>query len=613
MHHASSRGRQHGQAHRTLHRTALWAALALAAAPALVHAGSAELISPLNVAAAAPEPTDRLIIKYRSGVAGASANAASSARTALHRRALDAATQRGFSMKLLRLGALDTHVMHLDQRRSHTEMQQLARDIMASDSSVEYAEPDRIMNILSTPNDTQYGQQWQYFEAKGGLNLPAAWDLSTGSGVVVAVIDTGYRPHADLAANVLPGYDFITDTTSAGDSSARDSDAKDPGDYATYGQCGLFSASHNSSWHGTHVAGTIAAITNNGSGVSGVAYKAKVLPVRVLGKCGGYTSDIADAIVWASGGTVSGAPTNTTPARVINMSLGGSGSCDSTTQNAINSARSRKTVVVVAAGNSNANASGFNPASCSGVIAVAAINRSGGRASYSNYGALVAVAAPGGDTSSSASNGILSTLNSGTQGPGSDNYAYYQGTSMASPHVAGVVALMLANNPALTPDEVVSKLKSTARAFPATCSQCGSGIVDARAAVAAAGGTTPPATNTVAEVEPNDSTSAAQLVREGYTITGSISSSSDTDYYKVSINAGSTLGAKLTPNSGSNFDLYIYDSAGTELASSKLGVGVLDSLAVKNTGSAAVTYFVRVRYVSGTTGSTAGSYTLLVD
>jgi serine protease len=168
------------------------------------------------------------------------------------------------------------------------------------------------------------------------------------------------------------------------------------------------------------------------------------------------------------------------------LSLGGSGACDTTTQNAVNTARSRGTVVIVAAGNSNANASGFSPANCTGVITVAAVNRSGGRAYYSNFGSIVDVAAPGGDTRTSSANGVASTLNSGTTTPGSDAYAYYQGTSMATPHVAGVAALMFSVKPSLTPAQVESILKSTTRAFPATCSQCGTGIVNAAAAVAAA-------------------------------------------------------------------------------------------------------------------------------
>ena len=162
------------------------------------------------------------------------------------------------------------------------------------------------MRRTLTPNDTRYNEQWHYFEATGGINAPAAWDKSTGTGVVVGVIDTGYRPHADLAANLLPGYDFISDTFVVNDGNGRDSDARDPGDWINAGECGpgdpaTFEAS---SWHGTHVAGTIAAVTNNGNGVAGVAFNARVVPARVLGKCGGFTSDIADAIVWASGGTV---------------------------------------------------------------------------------------------------------------------------------------------------------------------------------------------------------------------------------------------------------------------------------------------------------------------
>jgi serine protease len=423
--------------------------------------------------------------------------------------------------------------------------------------------------------------------------------------VVVAVIDTGYRPHADLVANILPGYDMINDAATANDGNGRDSDAKDPGDAVSAGECGSGEPAENSSWHGTHVAGTIAAVTNNGSGVAGVAFNAKVLPVRVLGKCGGYTSDIADGMIWASGGTVSGLPSNPNPARVINMSLGGSGSCDTTSQNAINSARSRGTVVVVAAGNSNADASNFSPASCSGVITVAATNRSGGRAYYSNYGSIVDVAAPGGDVRSSSANGILSTLNAGTTSPGADSYAYYQGTSMATPHVAGVVALMLAKNSALTPDEVETRLKGSTRAFPATCSQCGTGIVDASAAVDAAGGIITPPGN---EVEPNNSTSSAQAVTRPVTINGTIGSSSDTDYFKVTVPAGGSLSATLTPNSTSDYDLYIYKGSSL-VAYSEKGTGVVDSASTTNTGSTSATYYVRVYYYSGKTGST-GTYTL---
>src|SRR5438105_5166122 len=238
--------------------------------------------------------TDRLIIKYRSGIAAARSGAAAAERAALHRSAQDAAVRHGLTLTLLRIGALDVHVMRLDRSVPHADAQRLASEIAASDASVDYAEPDRILQAMATPNDTQYGQQWHYYEATGGLNLPPAWDKSTGTGVTVAVIDTGYRPHVDLAANIVAGYDFIIDTAVSNDGNGRDSNPQDPGDAVAAGACYAGPPASNSSWHGTHVAGTIAAVTNNGSGVAGVAYHAKVQPLRVLGKCGGYTSDIAD-------------------------------------------------------------------------------------------------------------------------------------------------------------------------------------------------------------------------------------------------------------------------------------------------------------------------------
>ncbi|HEY6125376.1 MAG TPA: S8 family peptidase, partial [Steroidobacteraceae bacterium] len=423
---------------------------------------------------------------------------------------------------------------------------------------------------------------------------------------------TGYRPHADLAANILPGYDFIGDTFVANDGNGRDSDASDPGDWINAGECapGDPAAFEASSWHGTHVAGTIAALTNNSSGVAGVAFNAKVVPARVLGKCGGYTSDIADAIVWTSGGTVSGVPANANPAKVLSISLGGGGACGTTTQNAINSARSRGASVVVAAGNSNANASNFSPANCTGVVTVAAVGRNGGKASYSNFGATVEVAAPGG---SGGANSVLSTLNSGSTGPGADNYALYNGTSMATPHVSGVVALMLSVKPTLTPDQVTSILQSTARAFPATCSQCGSGIVNANAAVdAAIGGTTPPdPPGTIAEVEPNNSRAASQLIStDNTTVNGVIGSTSDNDYYRLSLPAGRTLVVTLTPNASSDYDLYVYNSNGSLIGSSELGTGAVDTVTVSNTGASALTRYVRVLRYSGGTGATNGKYTV---
>ncbi|MBN8265648.1 MAG: S8 family serine peptidase [Xanthomonadales bacterium] len=435
---------------------------------------------------------DRFIVKYRGG--SAEAASAVTLRSSLSKAATAVPAKAGRAMRLnhLRRLGVGADVVTTDRKLDRVEAESLMRQIGAN-PNVEYVEVDRIMHPLVTPNDTYYATyQWDLSSATTGINAQPAWDVSTGSGVVVADLDTGIASHSDLNANVLPGYDFISDTTVAGDGNGRDSDPSDPGDY--YG-------SDDSSWHGTHTAGTIAAVANNSKGVAGVAYNAKLVPVRVLGRGGGYTSDIADAIIWASGGTVSGVPANANPAEVINMSLGGSGTCDTTTQNAINGAVSRGTTVVVAAGNSNANASGFSPASCNNVITVGATNKSGARASYSNYGTVVDVAAPGGDSGADCSAYIVSTGNDGTQGPGNETYLCMAGTSMAAPHVTGVVALMQAAAPSpLTPAQVESIIKSTAHAFVTSpgSKPIGSGILDAAAAVAAAGagsGNTAPVAN----------------------------------------------------------------------------------------------------------------------
>ena len=235
--------------------------------------------------------------------------------------------------------SLGADVISTTQKLNASEAEQLMRQI-AANPNVEFVQVDRLLQHTLTPNDSSYSQQWGYFDADAGIRANQAWDVANGSGIIVAVLDTGHVSHSDLNANVSGGYDFINDATVAGDGNGRDSDPSDPGDY--YGGNG-------SSWHGTHVAGTVAAVTNNAKGVAGTAWGATVMPVRVLGRGGGYTSDIADAIIWASGGSVSGVPTLSASqaADVINMSLGGSGSCDSLTQNAINSAVSRGTESLV--------------------------------------------------------------------------------------------------------------------------------------------------------------------------------------------------------------------------------------------------------------------------
>lgn len=350
--------------------------------------------------------------------------------------------------------------------------------------------PDQRKMKSVIPNDSYWGDMWAMdVNADFGIDLLAAHDLFTtkdpGEGAVVAVLDTGYTVHPDLADSYLGGYDFINDVANANDGNGRDSDPSDPGDYG-----GIY----QSSWHGTHVHGTIAAAKNNNIGVVGVAPSAKVIHGRVLGTSGGFDSEIAQAIRWSAGLSVSGVPTNATKADVINMSLGGFGPCTSILQSAITAARNAGTVVVVAAGNEIADAGSYAPANCSNVITVAATGPEGLRSWYSNYGSVVDVAAPGGDSDYGVAGGIISTLNSGSTTPGSPTYAVYQGTSMATPHVAGIVALIRSANPTLTATQVENMVRSSVNAFPldtnaSPCSSagtCGSGLVDAHMAVQAA-------------------------------------------------------------------------------------------------------------------------------
>ena len=443
-------------------------------------------------------PVEKVIVTYKSKTAEAGSNAAAKSDAAAK------ATETGEALSFERRLAGGAALVDLGDSASKQDVAEVMAAFRA-DPQVASVEPDiRAYAMAVTPNDTDYAKQWDLFEATGGMNVPAAWDKTTGSGVTVAVIDTGYAAHSDLATNIVSGYDFISASADARDGNGRDADSKDEGDWnATDGECGTGSKASNSSWHGTHVAGTIGAVTHNTKGIAGIAYSAKIQPVRVLGKCGGSSADIADAITWASGGTVPGVPANPTPAKVINMSLGGASStCPSVYQNAINGAVSRGTTVVVAAGNSNANASGFTPANCSNVITVASTSREGNRSYYSNYGTIVDVAAPGGETRratdtpgtvTTPENGIYSSLNSGTTTQSTENYKPYQGTSMAAPHIAGLAALLKSAKSTLTPAEIESAIKTNARPLPGTCTGgCGTGIADTAKTVDAVT-TTPPA------------------------------------------------------------------------------------------------------------------------
>ena len=366
---------------------------------------------------------------------------------------------------------------------------------LANMPGVEYVEPDLRMYATLVPNDPRYHEQWSLVSSSvnaGAINAEAAWDTTTGSDVVVAIIDTGIlKKHEEFqGGKLLPGYDFITDPDTARDGDGRDDDPSDEGDWQKAGDCPDHVA-HDSSWHGSHVAGIAAATGDNHAGVAGVAFSSqtKILPLRVLGRCGGSFSDIIDAVRWAAGLSVPGVAANPNPANVINLSLGAVGSCLQSANSAFLAVYNEDVSVVVAAGNENSNASSFTPANCDHVLTVAAVDKNGVRASYSNFGNVVDIAAPGGDIPFDTA--ILSAVDSGKTTPkGNSDYAYYQGTSMAAPHVAGIAALLYSKNSNLSVDGVVTRLKTTARAFPVTgdsfdctTSLCGSGLADAAAAI----------------------------------------------------------------------------------------------------------------------------------
>jgi serine protease len=344
------------------------------------------------------------------------------------------------------------------------------------------AEPNYRVRAMATPNDPAYASQWHY----PLINLPTAWDITTGSpDVTVAVIDTGILSgHSDLQGQIVGGYDFISDPSSSADGDGIDPDPQDPGDGSNLG---------NSSFHGTHVAGTIAASSNNGRGVAGVAWNVGLMPLRVLGVDGGNTYDVDQAIRYAAGlendsGTV---PAKT--ADIINLSLGGP-SFITASQNLINEVRAKGITIIAAAGNEASSAAVY-PASYDGVISVSAVDVQRRATSYSNFGSQIDVAAPGGDngidiTGDGYPDGILSTGGSISGGRLDYVYSFLNGTSMASPHVAGVVALMKSVNPDLRPADIDSLLQQDALTDDLGAAgrdnRYGHGLINARAAVVAA-------------------------------------------------------------------------------------------------------------------------------
>ena len=374
-------------------------------------------------------------------------------------------------------------------------------DQLQADPQVDYVRTDRRARIQFVPNDPQYVTQWNLYEDSGGIRMPSAWDVERGSQkIVTAIIDTGILPHAELdSARFLPGYDFFSDMLLDNDGiPGHDANPADPGDATLADECGGGGSPTNSSWHGTSVVGVVAATTDNALGIVGIDHRGHILVARALGKCGGFISDIIDAMRWAAGLKVFGVPLNPNPARVINLSAGSTDACSAFEQDAIDEVVSSGVSVVVAAGNGAADVDITSPANCNRVITVAATTRGGARAGYSNIGNRVDISAPGGE----GVDAIPVLYNTGLTDPGDDAIAFALGTSFAAAQVTGVAALILAHNSDLSPRQVEHILKSSARPFPDTSCDttiCGAGIVDAERALVIAENTLPeiPATDTV--------------------------------------------------------------------------------------------------------------------
>jgi serine protease len=437
------------------------------------------------------QPLARVIVKYRQDAAMAQALA--TVGTGL-RHPLHAATLA----QRLQVPLADGRVLGPRTQSLHGSgltSEQLAERLSAM-ADVEWAVPDKVRTIAAVPNDpllsdgqtltTPAAGQWHLRAPDttivSAIDAVGAWNTTEGSpAITVAILDTGVLPgHPDLAGKLHPGYDFVQNATAGNDGTGRDADPTDPGDNTTAGECGIGRPAQNSTWHGTQVAGLIGAATDNGLGVAGVGRRVMVLPVRVLGRCGGYDSDIIAAMRWSAGLTAEvgfGAPVtvvNNHPARVINLSLGSMDTCSASYRETIAELNTAGVAVVVAAGNQNGLAVN-TPANCPGAIAVAGLRHTGTKVGYSSLGPEVSIAAPAGNCVNLAGTclyPLVTTTNSGTSIAAANIYSDGStpslGTSFSAPLVAGTVALMLSANPRLSPAQVKTALQATARPFPST-------------------------------------------------------------------------------------------------------------------------------------------------
>jgi serine protease len=455
----------------------------------------AQEFNPYAGRAATLPPSDRVIVKLRpqpqaTGREKSTIEAAGDGVEALGRRA-------GLKARSLRRLGRDMHVVEVE-RLAPGETLAATLERLNADPAVEFAEPDARMRPHRVPNDPGFTGQWFLHENGPGIDgtiasaidAVPAWDLTTGlPSVVVAVIDTGVRfDHPDLlpaadGGKLLPGYDFVSAESggtarAANDGDGWDPDASDPGDWISsldrtvsqFSNCTVDS----SSWHGTRVSGMLAGLTDNATGIAGVGWSNRILPVRVLGKCGGLTSDIIAGMRWAAGLEQSGAPANPTPARVLNLSLGGQGACSLAYQSAIDEITARGVTVVVSAGNDGSTTD--QPANCRGVVNVTGVRHVGTKVGFANLGLDVSIAAPGGNCVNVGPGqpclySLDTTTNLGATTPAENGYTdrvdnFNIGTSFAAPIVSGIAALMYSVNGNLTPAKLIERLKATASPFP---------------------------------------------------------------------------------------------------------------------------------------------------
>lgn len=438
------------------------------------------------------EVTARVIVKFREHAGASAMREAPPVRSRID----ELSARQAVPLKLARSVSERTHALWLERPLRGRELDRMLRRL-AADPAVEYAVVDKRKYRAAIPNDPLFNQtaetgQWWLTTPNStfvsAIDGPRAWDLTVGApGVVVAVLDTGALfDHPDLGRTAdggkyLPGYDFVGGVAGAegikvaNDGDARDADPSDPGDWIDSAdqRDPLFSDCEpaDSSWHGVHIAGIVGARSNNGTGGAGIGWNTPILPVRVLGKCFGYDSDIIAGMRWAAGLSVPGAPANTTPARVVNLSLGAIEECSAPYVNALEELRSRSVLVVAAAGNDGAGEVAA-PGNCPGVVAVTALRHVGTKVGFANYGPRVTIAAPGGNCVNVGPGEpclypIISADNAGARQPGAMIYGGKLGTSFSTPMVSGVAALMLSRDPLITNEDLIERLRITTRPFPA--------------------------------------------------------------------------------------------------------------------------------------------------